>query len=62
MVGPGTRYTALRLTGPHKQNVFFMKTDLKSPYIEVKQVLGRDSIYGGETPSSVSKRNLPVFI
>ena len=56
LAGPGTRYTAIRLTGPHKQNVFFLKTDLKNPYIEVKQVLGRDSIYGGEIPSSISKR------
>ena len=55
-VGPGTHYTAIRLTGPHQQNVFFLKTDLKNPYIEVKQVLGHDSIYTGETPTNLAKR------
>jgi len=56
LVGPGSRYTAIRLTGPHKQNVFFLKTDLKNPYIQFRQVLGRDSLYGTESPSSIAHR------
>jgi len=56
LVGPGTRYTAIRITGPHKQNVFFLKTDLKNPYIEFKQVLSRDSLYGTERPSVAAQR------
>ena len=56
LIGPGTRYTAIRLTGPHSQNVFFVKADLKNPHIEFKQVLGRDSIYGTERPSATAQR------
>ena len=56
LVGPGSRYTSIRLTGPHKQNVFFLKTNLKNPYIQFKQTLGRDSIYGTERPSSIAQR------
>ena len=55
-VGPDTWFTSIRLTGPHQQNVVFLKTDLRNPYIEVKQVLGHDSIYTGETPTALAKR------
>lgn len=56
-VGPGTQYTALRLTASKKQlDVFFLKTDLKNPHIEIRTALGRDSIYGGERPSVLAKR------
>lgn len=56
LIGPGTCYTAIRLTGPHQQNVFFVKADLKNPHIEFKQVLGRDSLYGTERPSAIAQR------
>jgi len=61
LVGPGTNYTAIRLsptTGllSQKLNVFFLTTDLKNPYIEFKQVLGRDSLYGTEPTSAIALR------
>ena len=56
-VGPGTQYVSLRLTAPAKRlDVFFLKTDLKNPHIEIRTALGRDSIYGGEAPSVLAKR------
>lgn len=57
IVGPGTQYISLRLTAPAKRlDVYFLKTDLKNPYIEIRTALGRDSIYGGEAPSTLAKR------
>ena len=56
-VGPGTQFTSLRLTTATKRlDVYFLKTDLKNPHIEVRTALGRDSIYGGEQPSVLAKR------
>lgn len=51
-VGPGTYYTALQLRGTKRLNVFFLKVDLTNPYISYKSILGRDSIYGTEKPST----------
>lgn len=56
-VGPSTQYVSLRLKAPSKRlDVFFLKTDLKDPNIEIRAAIGRDSIYGGEKPSAVAKR------
>lgn len=55
-VGPGTQYVSLRLLGPNRLDVFFLKTDLKNPYIQIRTALGQDSIYSGERPSAVAKR------
>lgn len=56
-VGPGTQYTAIRLTTSSKRlDVYFLKTDLKTPYVEIRTALGRDSIYSGERPSALAKR------
>lgn len=56
-VGPGTQYISLRLTATGKRlDVFFLKTDLKNPYVEIRTALGRDSIYTGEPTSVVAKR------
>ncbi len=56
-VGPGTQYVSMRLTATGKRlDVFFLKTDLKNPNIEIRAALGQDSIYRGETVSSVAKR------
>jgi hypothetical protein len=56
-VGPGTQYVSLRLTAPAKRlDVYFLKTDLKNPNIEIRTALGRDSIYTGEGPSALAKR------
>lgn len=55
-VGPGSHYTAIRLTGPRPLNVFFLKVDATNPYITYKAALGQDSIYSGEKPSAVAKR------
>ncbi len=56
-VGPGTQYVSLSLTAPSKRmDVFFLKTDLKNPHIEIRTALGGDSIYGGERPSVLAKR------
>lgn len=57
MVGPGTQYISLRLTAPAKRlDVYFLKTDLKNPHVEIRTALGRDSIYGGEPTSVLAKR------
>ncbi len=56
LVGPGTHYVALRLQGKTSFNVFFFKTDLKNPYIEIRNELGKDSIYTGERTSELAKR------
>ena len=56
-VGPGTQYVSLRLMAPSKRlDVFFLKTDLKNPHIEIRTALGQDSIYSGERPSVLAKR------
>mgnify|MGYP003591555191 FL=1 len=55
-VGPGTQYTALRLKSTSRLDVFFLKIDASNPYVSFKVVLGRDSIYTGEQPSSMAKR------
>ncbi len=56
-IGPGTQYISLRLTATGKRlDVFFIKTDLKNPYVEIRTALGRDSIYGGEPTSIAAKR------
>ena len=55
-VGPGTHYTSLRLTGPNRLDVYFLKVDINNPNITFKVAIGRDSIYGGETPSATAKR------
>jgi hypothetical protein len=56
-VGPSTQYSKLLLTAPGQRlDVYFLKTDVTDPYIEIRAAIGRDSIYGGETPSSLAKR------
>ena len=55
-VGPGAQYTALRLKSTSRLDVFFLKIDASNPYVSFKVVLGRDSIYTGEQPSSMAKR------
>ena len=55
-VGPGTKYTSLRLQAAKRLDVYFLKTDLTNPYVSFKAVLGRDSIYTGEQPSAMAKR------
>lgn len=55
-VGPGTQYTSLRLQSNSRLDVFFLKVDAKNPFISIKTVLGRDSIYTGEQPSAMAKR------
>lgn len=56
-VGPGTQYTALRLTTSTKRlDVYFLKANLKHPHVEIRAALGRDSIYSGERPSALAKR------
>lgn len=55
-VGPGAQYTALRLKSSSRLDVFFLKVDASNPYVSFKAVLGRDSIYTGEQPSSMAKR------
>ncbi|MFV0390890.1 MAG: phosphodiester glycosidase family protein [Paludibacteraceae bacterium] len=55
-VGPGTQYVALRLQASSRLDVYFLKTDLKNEYVQIRTALGRDSIYSGERPSEVAKR------
>lgn len=55
-VGPGTKYTFLELKASLRLHAYFLETDLTNPNIEIKSVLGRDSIYGGEQPSAMAKR------
>lgn len=55
-VGPGTQYVALRLLATNRLDVYFLKTDLKNPHIQVRTALGQDSIYSGERPSALAKR------
>lgn len=55
-VGPGTNYTSLRLQANSRLDVFFLKVDITNPYISIKTILGRDSIYNGEQPSAMAKR------
>ena len=57
-VVPATQYVALRLTtAPAKRlDVYFLKTDLTNPYVDIRATIGRDSIYGGEGISTAAKR------
>jgi len=56
-VGPGTQYMSLRLTAPSKRlDVYFLIADVTNPNITIRAALGRDSIYGGETPTTTAKR------
>jgi hypothetical protein len=56
--GPSTQYLRLRLTGTgNKQlDVYFLIADVTNPNITIRAALSRDSIYGGETPSTTAKR------
>jgi len=55
-VGPGSRYTALRLQSNSRLDVYFLTVDTSNPYVTFRAALGRDSIYTGEQPSAVAKR------
>ena len=55
-VGPSTQYTSLRLKSNTRLDVFFLKAAINDPYVTVKTVLARDSIYGTERPSSMATR------
>lgn len=55
-VGPGSQYTALKLTSDVRLDVFFVKVDGTNPYISFRTVLGRDSICSTERTSSMSTR------
>lgn len=55
-VGPGSRYTSLRLLSNNRLDVYFLKVDATNPYVTFRAALGRDSIYTGEPPSAVAKR------
>ncbi len=55
-IGPSTQYTSLRLKSGTRLDVFFIKAALTDPYVTVKTVLARDSIYGTERPSSMATR------
>lgn len=55
-VGPGSRYTSLRLQSNNRLDVYFLKVDTSNPYVTFRAALGRDSIYSGEQPSAVAKR------
>lgn len=54
--GPGTQYVKLKLTAANRLDVYFLKVDTSNPYVSFKAALGRDSIYGGERPSSLAAR------
>ena len=56
LAGPGTQYTRLRLTGPSSLDVYFLKTDLKNKYVDLRMVLANDSIGVINTPSSIAKK------
>jgi hypothetical protein len=55
-VGPGSRYTSLRLQSNNRLDVYFLTVDADNPYVTFRAALGRDSIYSGEQPSAVAKR------
>jgi len=62
-VGPGTYYTALKFTHlnfgsgtAQHQRVFFLTADLRNPYLELRQALSRDSLYGTEQPTRTARR------
>lgn len=55
-VGPGSRYTSLRLRSNNRLDVYFLKIDATNPYVTFRAALGRDSIYTGEQPSALAKR------
>jgi hypothetical protein len=55
-VGPGTHFTSLRLTGPARLDVFFLKVNLTNPYLTIKAAISQDSIYGMETPTRLAQR------
>lgn len=55
-IGPSSQYIALRLQNTTRLDVFFVKVGTQNPYITFKSVLGQDSIYTGERPSSMAQR------
>ncbi len=56
-IGPGTQYVSLRLTSTSRRlDVFFVISDLKNPYVDIRTVLGHDSIYSTERVSAMAKR------
>lgn len=61
-VGPGTYYTAVRLTQANGKtdypvNAFITQVDARNPYIQFESVLAKDSIIGTECPSAMAKRH-----
>lgn len=61
-VGPGTYYTAVRLTqangkNDYPVNAFITQVDTRNPYIQFESVLAKDTIIGTECPSAMAKRH-----
>ncbi len=56
-VGPATQYVSMRLRATGRRlDIFFLKTDVSNPYVEIRTALGKDSIYTGEPTSVLGKR------
>ena len=56
-VGPGTYYTALRMTkGSKIRNLFVIDADLTNPYTQIQTVNGKDQLGSTETLSSMYAR------
>ncbi|MDR3219394.1 MAG: phosphodiester glycosidase family protein [Dysgonamonadaceae bacterium] len=57
-VGPATQYMKLRLTttSTKRLDAYFLVANVTDPNLTVRAALGRDSIYGGEAPTTTAKR------
>ncbi len=57
-VGPGTTQTSLLFKGAtYNLRAFYVTVDLKNPSVSIRTVCGNDKVAGGETTSSMAKRN-----
>ncbi len=60
VAGPGCEYLSTRMTrvsdGKGPLDVYFLRVDVRNPYIRLEQVLGKDQVIGTEKPTAMMAR------
>ncbi len=60
VVGPGCEYLQTRMVrssdGTKPLDVFFLRVDIRNPYIRLEQVLSNDKVVGSERPTAMMAR------
>ncbi len=67
VAGPGCEYWATRMTrvsdGKGRLDAFFLRVDMKNPYIHMQAVMGQDKLIGTERPSAmITRKSTPTSV